>query len=108
MSGIVAASSAIAPRIAWRATGTEPRPQAEAATVEQVSRTADGGQRSKHHTAPYLGPSAPFLAQRIAQASAADRRGDLGEHEPGRIAYRLASERDITYLGLQGPFEVVV
>ncbi|MFQ5783679.1 MAG: hypothetical protein ACE5H8_02495 [Alphaproteobacteria bacterium] len=53
-------------------------------------------------------PSTPFLAQYIAQALGPPTDGDAREFEPGRFAYRVAAERNTTYLGFAGPVDLVV
>ena len=60
-------------------------------------------------------PSAAFVAQAIAQAMGEDAAVATGEPalaahplHPGRLAYRLAAERDTTYAGFIGPVDFLI
>ncbi len=56
-------------------------------------------------------PSAAFIAQAIAQATG-DAAGESAfaaqPFHPGRLAYRLAAERDTTYTGFLGPVDFLI
>lgn len=57
-------------------------------------------------------PSAAFIAQAIAQATGEAAAGEsvvaAQPFHPGRLAYRLAAERDTTYTGFLGPVDFLI